>query len=111
MSVARLGEACVAIRRMQVSMGITIPADRLHAVIDQAVRVAESGAPLSPEWTARTQRIAGCPSKTYVAALGTALLAKAADPSVDVLTIKSKAGKNAYSMRTVVKVLAERAPH
>ena len=63
-----------------------------------------------PIWIDRVHRIGECPSKTYAAALGTALLAKASDGQVDVLTIKSKAGARAYSMRGVVKVLVEKAP-
>ncbi len=71
--------------------------------------VAESEAELPPIWVDRVNRIAESPSKTYVAALGTALLAKATDPSVDALTVKTKAGPNAYSMRGVAKVLVEGA--
>ena len=71
--------------------------------------VAEFGSQLPPIWVDRVNRIAESPSKTYVAALGTALLAKATDPSVDALTVKTKAGPNAYSMRGVAKVLVEGA--
>src|SRR5438067_432369 len=54
--------------------------------------------------------MAESPAQTYVAALGTALLARAADGRIDALTIKTKASPNAYSMRGVVKVLAALAP-
>jgi hypothetical protein len=91
-------------------MGITIPSARLHVVLERAVVLAESDAKLPELWLERAERISASPSKTYIAALGTALLAKATDPQIDALTIKSKAGANAYSMRGVVKVLAERAP-
>lgn len=72
--------------------------------------MAESDASLPPIWIDRVRRIADCPSKTYVAALGTALLAKAANPQVDSLVVKSKAGPRGYSMRSVAKVLVEKAP-
>jgi hypothetical protein len=91
-------------------MGISIPAKRLALVLERAIALAESDNDLPELWLERTQRMAECPSKTYVAALGTALLAKAADPSVDALSIKAKAGPNAYSMRGVVKTLVEKAP-
>jgi SacI restriction endonuclease len=91
-------------------VAITIPSAKLQVVLERAVVLAESDAKLPDLWLERTARISASPSKTYIAALGTALLAKAADPAIDALTIKSKAGTNAYSMRGVVKVLAERAP-
>jgi hypothetical protein len=74
------------------------------------MRLAEGDTALPEIWLNRVRRIGECPSKTYVAALGTALLAKATDPAIDALTIKSKAGPAAYSMRGVVKVLVEKAP-
>jgi hypothetical protein len=91
-------------------VGITIPAGRLAEVLEHAVMLAESDAELPQLWINRVERIGDCPSKTYVAALGTALLAKASDPRIDALTIKSKAGPRGYSMRGVAKVLVEKAP-
>jgi hypothetical protein len=90
-------------------VGISLPPKRLAEVLERAVIVAESGTEVPEIWLSRTQRIADCPSKTYIAALGTALLAKATDPAIDTLTIKSKAGPNAYSMRGVAKVLVEKS--
>jgi len=90
-------------------MGITIKRDRLELVLERAVRLAESDEDLPENWLNRTDRISESPFGTYVAALGTALLAKASDGRVDALTIKAKAGPTAYSMRGVVKVLAARA--
>lgn len=91
-------------------MGITIPASRLEEVLERAVVLAESDALLPEIWIERARRISESPSKTYIAALGTALLAKSTDPRIDALSIKSKAGPRAYSMRGVVKVLVEKAP-
>lgn len=92
-------------------MGITVNTKKLEHVLDEAVAVAESDNPLPEEWTRRTVRMGECPSQTYVAALGVALLAKAADPRVDVLTVKRRVSERAYSMRGVAKVLAGRAEH
>ena len=91
-------------------MGIKISATRLEEVLERAVTLAESDVDLPQIWLDRVQRIAECPSKTYVAALGTALLAKATEPRVDALSVKSKAGPRAYSMRGVAKVLVSKAP-
>lgn len=91
-------------------MAITIPRKTLELAFQEAVARAEGTEPLSQTWEQRVARIAECPSKSYVAALGTALLAKAADERVDALSVKAKAGANAYSMRGVVKVLVEKAP-
>ena len=91
-------------------MGITISASRLEEVLERAVVLGESDAALPQIWIDRVRRIGDCPSKTYIAALGTALLAKASEPQVDALSVKSKAGPRAYSMRGVVRVLVEKAP-
>jgi SacI restriction endonuclease len=91
-------------------MGIRIPVPRLEEVLERGVVLAESDTVLPALWTDRVRRISDCPSKTYIAALGTALLAKATEPQVDALSVKSKAGPRAYSMRGVVRVLVEKAP-
>jgi hypothetical protein len=91
-------------------LGRRLPTRSLELTLDSAIRLAESGEELPEIWRQRVQRIAESPSKTYIAALGTALLAKATDERVDVLTIKSKAGPDAYSMRGVVRVLVSKAP-
>lgn len=90
-------------------MGISLSSKRLAEVLERAVIAAESDVELPEIWLSRTQRIADCPSKTYIAALGTVLLAKSTNPEIDTLTIKSKAGPNAYSMRGVAKVLVEKS--
>lgn len=92
-------------------MGITIKKPALMERLEDAVRLAESNADLPSEWTKRVEHISDCPSETYIAAFGVALLAKATEPRVDVLTIKASAGPSAYSMRTVAAVLAGRARH
>jgi hypothetical protein len=92
-------------------MGITIPRRTLENRLEDAIRLAESPAALPEEWTKRVQHIGECPSETYVAAFGVALLARASDPAVDVLTIKHSAGPAAYSMRGVARVLVGRARH
>lgn len=92
-------------------MGITIPKSTLMARLEDAVRLADSDVELPGEWLRRVEHISQCPSETYVAAFGVALLAKAADARVDALTIKASGGPTAYSMRGVATVLAGRARH
>jgi hypothetical protein len=92
-------------------MGITIKKAVLEGRLEDAVRLAESAADLPEQWTKRVVHVSQCPSETYIAAFGVALLAKAADPRVDVLTIKASAGPTAYSMRGVARVLVGRARH
>jgi SacI restriction endonuclease len=91
-------------------MGITLPSDQLELTLDAAVRLAEGGEAVPQIWLNRVARIGESPSKSYVAALGTALLAKATDARIDALSVKAKAGPTAYSMRGVVKVLVQKAP-
>ena len=76
---------------------------------------AASLAPLPPEWVDLVNRLsAACASapKTHIAMLGTALLAKAVDPRVDVFALKVSAGTpGAYSARNLAKeALAALAP-
>ena len=78
--------------------------------LERAVRYAEDPHQVLPvEWVERTEHMAGCPSRTYVAALGVALLARATDERIDALTIKRKVSANAYSMRGAATVLAGNA--
>jgi hypothetical protein len=90
-------------------MGITLSSKALEAKLEAAARLAESDHALPAEWIERTEHISDCPSQTYVAALGVALLAKATDPEVDSLTVKASVSPRAYSMRGAAKVLAGRA--
>lgn len=72
--------------------------------------------PLTGPWVARVQRLsemcAGGAPRTHIAMLGTALLAKATNPAVDVFSLKTGVGTaSAYSARSLAKdVLAANAP-
>ena len=91
-------------------MGITLDRRAMALQLERAVRLAEDPRQELPtEWIERTEHIAGCPSRTYVAALGVALLAKATDVRIDALTVKRKVSANAYSMRGAAAVLARNA--
>lgn len=74
-----------------------------RATFERAVQLAASGKPLPKEWVQRTRRVGEAPNKTFVAMLGTALLARATNAAIDPLTLKSSAdpsaGLEAYSAR------------
>lgn len=83
-------------------MGIRIDAAEARHRLEAAIRIAQDpDVALPAEWIARTKRIGDSPSRTYVAVLGTALLAKATDDRVDPLALKASSGDRAYSARSV----------
>jgi hypothetical protein len=82
-------------------MGIQVDPLLAREVLDEAVTIAGSTRRLPAEWVRRTERLAGSPSKTYIAALGTALLARATEPRVDPRSIKERSGPRGYSVRSL----------
>ena len=82
----------------------------MGVTLDRAFAIARSKKKLPPEWLHRVERIEECPSKTYVAALGAALLAKATDARVNSLARTAKAGPTGYPIRTVGEFMAAEAP-
>lgn len=89
-------------------MGITMDKQRLTVVIEEAVAKARSGDELPEIWLRRVEQLGALETKTYIAALGGALLAKATDDRVDSLAQDMKAGAHGYSLRVVTEHLAER---
>jgi len=77
----------------------------MTVVLERAYQLARSDKPLSPVWDQRVARIEDAP-KTYVAALGAALLAKATDPRVDSLAHKPEASERGYALRGPAEFLA-----
>lgn len=90
-------------------MAIKLDRTRLGLTLDRAHAIARSSEDLPPEWLHRVERIEECPSKTYVAALGAALLAKATDRRVDSLARAAAAGPHGYSIRAVAEFMASEA--
>ena len=92
-------------------MGIRIPTPDLERELDAALRDAAStdGSDL---WVERvvwlTEQVEEGDGKTYVAALGAVLLAKATDPRVDSLTQALSAGPAGYNLRSVAEFLQAR---
>lgn len=70
-------------------------------VLDQAVKDAADGV-IAEDWAERTRQLDGATSKTYIAALGTALLARATDDRIDPMSIKASPNvPDAYSARNL----------
>lgn len=81
-------------------MSIRIPEDAARGRLLEALGLARSEAKLPQAWLDFSRQVFGMPAKTYTTALGTALLAKATNDSVDPLAIKAT-GDRGYSMRTL----------
>jgi SacI restriction endonuclease len=83
-------------------MGIKVNAAEARRRLELAVQIArEPDSPVPLDWVERTTTIGTSPSRTYIAMLGTALLAKATDDRVDTLALKASSGDRAYSARSI----------
>lgn len=80
-------------------MAVQVDRQRARRVLEDAVAWAESDRPVPDEWIQWTVAIGQAPSRTFTAALGTALLAKATEASVDPLALKATDDPRAYSAR------------
>lgn len=88
-------------------MGIKLEDQALLLTLDDALALARSTEELPAVWVARVERLGGLGIKTYIAALGGALLAKATDPRVDSLTQDEAVAPRGYSLRKAAEFLAE----
>ena len=88
-------------------MGIKLEDQALLLTLDDALALARSTEELPAVWVSRVERLGGLGIKTYIAALGGALLAKATDPRVDSLAQDVAAGPRGYSLRKPAEFLAE----
>lgn len=83
-------------------MGITISSAEAEKTLERAFQLAISeGYSPGTEWIEFLETLEKSPSKTYIAGFGAALLAKATDPTVDPLAIKSKYSETSFSLRTI----------
>jgi hypothetical protein len=88
-------------------MGITLEGRQMELVLDWALAQARGDDDLPELWVDRVKRLGDLAIKTYIAALGGALLAKATDDRVDSLAQDMKAGAHGYSLRVVTEFLSE----
>jgi hypothetical protein len=84
-------------------MTIKLDYDISRERFDRAIALARSDADLPTEWIERTRKVGQAPSKTFVAMLGTALLAKATDRRIDPFSLKTRMHRTAYSARSLCK--------
>ncbi|WP_419838815.1 restriction endonuclease, SacI family [Candidatus Poriferisodalis sp.] len=83
-------------------MGISLSKDDAIRVLIRAHSLAIDPSVSLPEhWADVTRQIGDSPSRTFVAGLGAALLAKATDERVDPLSIKAAYSDRAFSLRTL----------
>lgn len=88
-------------------MAIEFEDEDLLLVLDSAMDIARIDAPLPKVWLQRVARLGNHEwSKTYVAALGAALLARSTNDQVDCLTHKSDQGPRSYQLRKLAEFLA-----
>jgi hypothetical protein len=87
-------------------LGIRLRDNELLATLDEAIALARIRSDLPQVWVKRVERLGGLGYRTYVAALGGALLAKATDPRVDSLTQDEAAGPRGYSLRKSTEFLS-----
>jgi len=88
-------------------MGIKLEEQAMLLTLDEALALARGGEQLNPVWLARVEHLGELGMKTYIAALGGALLAKASNPAVDVLTQDEGGGPNGYSLRRAAEFLTQ----
>ena len=84
-------------------MTIQLDADISRERFEKALALARSDASLPVEWVERAHKVGQSPSKTFIAMLGTALLAKATDSRVDPFALKTRKHRSAYSARSLCK--------
>jgi len=85
------------------SMPIQLDYDIARDRFKDALALARSQEDLPQEWILRTSKVGQAPSKTFIAMLGTALLAKATDQRVDPFSLKTRDFATAYSARALCK--------
>jgi len=88
---------------MLVTMTIRLDNASAKNRFSDALELAKSNEELPVEWLESTRKISESPSRTFIAMLGTELLAKATDPRVDTFALKVRAFPNAYSARALGK--------
>ena len=84
-------------------MPIRLDSTQARRQFDEALELARSGRELPAHWLERTRKVGQSPNRTFVAMLGTALLAKATDAQVDAFSLKTRDSPRAYSARSLCK--------
>lgn len=82
-------------------MAIKLNHESARHILSRAVEIARAGQDLPVEWLSHARTVYGLESKTYFAAFGSLLLAKATDSAVDTLSIKVTESETSYSLRGI----------
>jgi hypothetical protein len=78
----------------------------MEQTLEQAFLLASSSQQLPTRWLQRAERLAESPSVAFIAAVGSVLLAKATDPSIDAFVIQEREGSaGAFSLRGPARIL------
>jgi len=85
---------------------VTLRTGEMEDTLERAFLLATSGAELPAKWVQRAERLADSPSVAFIAAVGSVLLAKATDPTIDAFVIQKREGSpGAFSLRGPARVL------
>jgi hypothetical protein len=84
-------------------VGVTIDKQRATERFGQALVLARSDEPLPEEWLAHAREVGKARSRTFTSVLGTALVARAADETVDVRSLREDESDRGYSARSLAK--------
>jgi hypothetical protein len=89
-------------------MGITIPASLIEQTFADALALARGGTSLIAEFEEATEVVGRSRSKTFTPVMGTALLAKAAEPRVDILSLLARSGPSGFSASRIGGIFFEK---
>lgn len=84
-------------------LSIQLDADISRERFEEALALARANASLPAEWLERTRRVGQSPNRTFVAMLGTALLARATDRRIDPFALRAGTHRTGYSARGLCK--------
>jgi hypothetical protein len=81
--------------------------EELEQTLERAYLLAISKRRLPARWLTRADQLSESPSVAFIAAVGSVLLAKATDPTIDAFVIQAKEGSaGAFNLRAAASVLA-----
>jgi len=84
----------------------TLRAAAMEQTLESAFLLAASDAALPELWLRRAEQLRNSPSVAFIAAVGSVLLAKATDPTIDAFVIQKREGSaGAFSLRGPATVL------
>jgi hypothetical protein len=90
-------------------VSITLRADELAQTLERAYVLAIGGQTLPATWLGRAEQLGQSPSVAFIAGVGSVLLAKATNPTVDVFVIQAREGSaRAFNLRAAATALSSK---